>query len=98
MESMESEVLYLTDRIESVADSVRHQDTITLADDLSDFTLPSQIVCAASSDERAASLCAGLGLSSPLPRVSATYQPGDRALVGSWEPDGRMHWCLRTFT
>lgn len=89
---------YLTDRIEpeSVSEQIRHQDTISLADDLSDFDLPGELACSASSDERAAALCAGLGRT-PLGRVSATYQPGDRALVGSWEPDGTMHWCLRTF-
>lgn len=90
---------YLTDRIDPglVADTIRHQETISLADDLSDFDLPAELVCSASSDERAAALCAGLGRVPPLARVAATYGPGDRALVGSWEPDGTMHWCLRTF-
>lgn len=88
---------YLTDKLAAVSDAVRHQETRSLADDLSDLDRPATLVCCASSDEARDRLCADYGIEA-LPRVEeAEHQPGDRAIVGSWGLDGRAHWCLRSF-
>lgn len=91
--------IYLTDRIdpEAVSEAIRQQDTISLADDLSDFDAPSSMLCSASSDEARDRLCAAY-CCDKLPRKrKVEYKPGDKALVGSWDLHGRAHWCLRVF-
>lgn len=91
--------VYLTDKIDrsAVSPLVRHEDTVTLADDLSDFEAPASMLCSASSDEARDKLCAAY-VCDKLPRKRRVeYKPGDRVLVGSWGLDGKAHWCLRSF-
>lgn len=91
--------VYLTDcaGVKKVSEDVRHEATFDLPDDVSShFWRSGELRCCASSDEMRDRLCADYGVP-VLEREEHTFQNGDRAIVGSWGPDGKPHWAVRSF-